>query len=79
MNETVLLDYLLKFIDYVRFRDQKPNEKLSFRDSSGVLGREEGYKSISVEDTREELHLSEWKENWVGNERESELSVGFNP
>ena len=66
LNETVLLDYLMKFTDYVRFRDQKPSEKISFRDSSGVLGREEGYKSFIAEDTRKEFHLSEWKENWIG-------------
>ncbi len=66
LNETILVEYLLKFTDYVRFRDQKPDEIISFRDSNGILGIEEGYKSFIVEDTRKELRFSEWKENWIG-------------
>ncbi len=39
---------------------------ISFRDSTGFLGREEDYKTRIVEEARTELKLDDWQESWIG-------------
>ncbi len=56
----------VKFTEYVRCRDNNPDEYINFRDCSGILGNEEGYKSRIVEEARRELRVDEWTEAWIG-------------
>ena len=39
---------------------------ISFRNSTGILGREEDYKSRIAEEARKELNFNSWKESWIG-------------
>ena len=61
---------LYRFLAFVQHEDRRlnkfANETISFSDTSGFLGMEEGYKSTIAEKAREELHFKDWKESWVG-------------
>ena len=52
------------------------SEFISFRDSSGFLGREEDYKSRIAEEARKELNFSNWKESWIGTGKIAECARG---
>ena len=71
MSNTVLIDteklveQLSRFTAFVQQLDGQ-SEFISFRDSSGFLGREEDYKSRVAEEARKELNFSNWKESWIG-------------
>ena len=65
-----IVQRLYRFLAFVRHEDYRLNnsseETISFSDTSGFLGMEEGYKSCIAERAREELHFKEWKETWIG-------------
>lgn len=63
----ILAEQLSRFSAYVQYRNGQPGS-ISFRDSSGVLGREEDYKSRIAEEARKELKFSSWTESMIGSE-----------
>lgn len=48
---------------------------ISFRDSSGFLGREEDYKSQIAEEARTELDFANWKDSWIGTGKIAECAA----
>ena len=64
-NHSKLITELLRFASYIQYLDGKSG-CISFRDSSGFLGREENYKSRIAEEARKELNANCWKESWIG-------------
>ncbi len=64
-NTAKLVEQILRFTAYVRFMD-KSADFISFRDSAGILGREEDYKSAIAEVARKELNYVNWKASWIG-------------
>ena len=65
-----IVQYLYRFLAFVQQEDHRLNDSadgtISFSDTNGFLGMEEGYKSNIAEKAREELHYKDWKESWVG-------------
>lgn len=64
-NIAKLIEQLSRFTSFVRHMDGNP-DSISFRDSTGFLGREEDYKSRIAEEARKELKFSKWNESWIG-------------
>ncbi len=64
-NTAKLVEQLSLFISYVQEKDER-SSFISFRDSTGFLGREEDYKSRIAEEARKELNYCSWNESWVG-------------
>ena len=62
-----LLEYINRFELFVREKDNNKYGKISFRDRSGYLGREEDYKSSVSENARSALDTKKWKESMIGN------------
>ena len=60
-----LIEIISRFISFVHYKDNRSGF-ISFRDSTGFLGREEDYKSRIAEDARKELNFSCWNESWIG-------------
>ena len=60
-----LVEQLSRFTAFIQYMDGCPGN-ISFRDSTGFLGREEDYKSRIAEEARKELNFSSWKEAWIG-------------
>ena len=60
-----LTEQLARFVCFVHHKDGK-QDYISFRDSSGFLGREEDYKSRIAEEARKELDFGNWKQSWIG-------------
>ena len=58
-------EQLSRFTAYIHSKDGHTGF-ISFRDSTGFLGREEDYKSRVAEEARKELRFKEWKESWIG-------------
>ena len=65
ISDAKVLDMLSRFLAYVQHIDGQ-SRTISFRDSSGVLGREEDYKSRIAEEARRELDCKNWNDSWVG-------------
>ena len=71
MSETYIKDFskvveqLSRFTTYVHYKDGKQGF-ISFRDSTGILGRNEDFKSTRAEEARKELKYKEWDESWIG-------------
>ena len=68
------VDYhFCRFLEFVHEMDLRINDStdilISFTDTNGFLGTEEGYKSCIAEIARNELHFSEWKKSWIGTGR----------
>lgn len=64
-NTAKLVEQLSRFTSFVQHMDGQKG-CISFRDSSGFLGREEDYKSRIAEEARKELNYTNWKESWIG-------------
>lgn len=64
-NTAKLAEQLSRFTSFVQQMDGRPGS-ISFRDSTGFLGREEDYKSRIAEEARKELKFSSWDESWIG-------------
>lgn len=64
-NSAKLVDQLSRFTAFVQQMDGYPGF-ISFRNSTGFLGREEDYKSRIAEEARKELNFNSWKESWIG-------------
>ncbi len=60
-----LIEQLSRFTAFVHHMDGQAGI-ISFRDSTGFLGREEDYKSHIAEEARNELKFGDWKESWIG-------------
>ena len=61
------IERITEFIrSYDRYDLDDPNWAISFRDSSGFLGREEAYKIPAAENSRDALKYAEWKKEWIG-------------
>ena len=60
-----LTEQLARFTSFIHQMDGKP-DSISFRDSTGFLGREEDYKSRIAEEARAELKIDDWQESWIG-------------
>ena len=64
-NTAKLIEQLSRFSAFVQQMDGKPG-LISFRDSTGFLGREEDYKSRIAEEARKELKFNIWNMSWIG-------------
>lgn len=64
-NSAKLVEQLSRFTSFIQHMDGKQGF-ISFRDSTGFLGREEDYKSRIAEEARKELNFGNWKESWIG-------------
>lgn len=64
-NAAKLVEQLSRFTSFVQHADGQTGF-LSFRDSTGILGREEDYKSRIAEEARKELKFNSWSESWIG-------------
>lgn len=64
-NSAKLIEQAMRFISFVNEMDGRSGA-ISFRDSTGILGREEDYKPSVAEEARKELNFKDWKESWVG-------------
>lgn len=60
-----MISQLGRFTSYVNYNDGHSGS-ISFRDSSGFLGREEGYKTRIAEEARNLLDFQKWNETWIG-------------
>lgn len=71
MSETYIKDLakvveqLSRFTAYVHHNDGTQGF-ISFRDSTGILGREEDFKSARAEEARKALDYEKWDESWIG-------------
>ena len=65
-----IVHFLYRFLAFVHHEDYLLNnsitDAISFTDTNGFLRTEEGYKSSIAEKAREELHIKDWKESWIG-------------
>lgn len=57
-----------KFSEYVHAKDNN-HDPISFKDPTGILFKEEGYKEILAKNAREILKSDEWDESWIGSGR----------
>lgn len=73
-NTAKLVEQLSRFISFVQHMDGQSGY-ISFRDSSGFLGREEDYKSRIAEEARKELSFISWKESWIGTGKIADCAV----
>ncbi len=60
-----IIEQIIRFDAYIHYQDKKTGF-ISFRDTKGILGREEAYKSSIAEKAREALNCKKWKESWIG-------------
>lgn len=65
IDTTKLVEQFSRFTSFVQHMNGQAGT-ISFRDSSGFLGREEDYKSRIAEEARKELKFSAWKESQIG-------------
>lgn len=71
MSETYIKDLakvveqLSRFTAYVHNTDGAQGF-ISFRDSTGILGRNEDFKSTRAEAARQRLNYKAWDESWIG-------------
>ena len=71
IDNAKLIEQLLKFSAFVSYIDNEVG-KLSFRDSTSFLGKNEGYKTLIAEEARKELNNANWNESWIGSGRIAE-------
>ena len=60
---------LCRFLAFVQYKDRqlgRDSELISFSDSSGFLGAEEGYKACIAEKAKAGLRPRDWREAWIG-------------
>jgi len=74
MDTAKLVEQLARFTFFVHHMDGQSGS-ISFRDSSGFLGREEDYKSHIAEEARNELRFVDWKESWIGSGKIASCAV----
>ena len=74
-NTAKMVEQLSRFTSFVQQMDRQ-TEFISFRDSTGFLGREEDYKSRIAEEARKELKFNSWSESWVGTGKIAECARG---
>ncbi len=74
-NMAELVEQLSRFISFVQQMDGRPGD-ISFRDSTGFLGREEDYKSRIAEEARKELKFNSWNESWIGTGKIADCARG---
>ena len=72
-NPVKVIEMLTRFTAYVHSMDGKEGP-ISFRDSAGILGREEDYKSRIAEEARKESNVEDWKESWIGSGKIAECA-----
>ena len=75
INTAKLAAQLSRFTSYVQHIDGQIGF-ISFRDSAGFLGREEGYKYEIAEEARKALDFSKWDESWIGTGRIADCAKG---
>jgi len=63
-NISKLVVEISRFESFVQSKDGR--SLISFRDTTGFLGREEDYKSQIAEAARKALDINSWKESWIG-------------
>ena len=73
-NIAKIAEQLSRFTTFVQYMDGQPGA-ISFRDSSGFLGREEDYKSRIAEEARKELAFANWRESWIGTGKIAECAA----
>ncbi len=69
-----LIGQLSRFTSFVQDKDGKTGF-ISFRDSSGFLGREEDFKTRIAEETRAALKCGDWNESWIGTGKIAECAA----
>ena len=74
-NTAKMVEQLSRFTSFVQQTDGKTGF-ISFRDSTGFLGREEDYKSRIAEEARAELKFNSWGESWIGTGKIAECARG---
>ena len=74
-NMPKLAEQFARFTSFVQKTDGRSGF-ISFRDSTGFLGREEDYKSLIAEEARKELKFNDWEEAWIGSGRIAECARG---
>ena len=74
-NTAKMVEQLSRFTSFVQQADGKTGF-ISFRDSTGFLGREEDYKSRIAEEARAELKFNSWGESWIGTGKIAECARG---
>lgn len=73
-NTAKIAEQLSRFAVFVHYVDGQ-SVPISFRDSSGFLGREEDYKSRIAEEARKELNFANWEESWIGTGKIAERAI----
>jgi len=74
-NTAKLIEQLSRFTSFVQLMDGHDGF-ISFRDSTGFLGREEDYKSRIAEEARKELKFNSWNESWIGTGKIADCARG---
>lgn len=74
-NTAKLVEQLSRFTSFVQLMDGHVGF-ISFRDSTGFLGREEDYKSRIAEEARKELKFNSWNESWIGTGKIADCARG---
>lgn len=64
-NLAKVIEQLSRFTAYVHHKDGTQGF-ISFRDSTGILGRNEDFKSTRAEEARKALEYEKWDESWIG-------------
>ena len=72
-NLSKVVEQLSRFAAYVHHKDGTQGY-ISFRDSTGILGRNEDFKSTRAEEARKALNYKKWDESWIGTGRIAEYA-----
>ena len=73
-NHVKIVEQISRFLSFVHSKDGRDGA-ISFRDSTGFLGREEDYKSRIAEAARLALDFNSWEESWIGTGRIAQCAV----
>ena len=73
-NPVKIVEQISRFVSFVHSKDGREGY-ISFRDSTGFLGREEDYKSCIAEAARNAMDFNRWEENWIGTGRIAQCAV----
>lgn len=65
-----IVSTIYRFCAYVQYCDHAGHSGISFVDENTFLGKEENYKSQAAARAQEDLDIAQWKEDWIGNNRE---------
>lgn len=74
-NTAKLVEQLSRFTSFIQLMDGHAGF-ISFRDSTGFLGREEDYKSRIAEEARKEIKFNSWNESWIGTGKIADCARG---